>query len=121
MLWLRDLAVLTSGDYERYFEIEGKRYHHILDVRTGYPATGCSQVTVVMPDLGQNYLPSIALFLLGPEEGLRLIEAHPEMAVLIVTPEGRTVASPKAPLPAQLEWPRSWAEPLSSTRPSASA
>ena len=105
MLRIGNGCVLTSGDYERYFEIEGKRYHHILDVRTGYPVDSCSQVTVVAPNLGSNYLPSIALFLLGPEAGLHHMENYPEMAALIITPEGKVVATSnfstflEAPLP----------------------
>ena len=109
MLRIRNGCVLTSGDYERYFEIEGKRYHHILDVRTGYPVDSCSQVTVVAPDLGSNYLPSIALFLLGPEAGLHLMENYPEMAALIITPEGKVLATSNfsaylvTPLPARVD------------------
>lgn len=93
VLSLRDCFVLTSGDYERYFEIEGQRYHHILDCRSGYPASGCSQVTLLTERLATDYLPSVALFLLGPEKGLRLIEDRPELAALIVTPEGEVVAT----------------------------
>ena len=109
LLWIKNGCVLTSGDYERYFEIEGKRFHHILDARTGYPADGCSQVTVVAPYLGRNYLPSIALFLLGPEAGLHLMENYPEMAAVIITPEGKVVATPnlcpflEAPLPPRVD------------------
>ena len=93
VLSLRDCFVLTSGDYERYFKIEGQRYHHILDCRSGYPASGCSQVTLLTERLATDYLPSVVLFLLGPEKGLRLIEGRPELAALIVTPEGEVVAT----------------------------
>jgi len=109
VLRLRDSVVLTSGDCERYFEIKGERYHHILDARSGYPARGCSEATLVTPDLNKHYLPSVALFLLGPEEGLCLIEKYPEMAALIVTPEGRVVATSnfsaylEAPLPSRVD------------------
>jgi thiamine biosynthesis lipoprotein len=109
VLVLNDCFALTSGDYERYFEIKGGRYHHIIDARSGYPASGCSAVTILTPRLTGDYLPSVALFLLGPEEGLRVLEAHPEVAGLIITPEGRVFTTPnlspylERPLPLQIE------------------
>ena len=88
ILRLRDIFVLTSGDYERYFEIKGERYHHILDCRSGYPASGCSQVTILTRKLGREYLPSIVFCLLGPKRGLGLLQGCPDLAGLIVSPEG---------------------------------
>jgi thiamine biosynthesis lipoprotein len=88
ILCLRDMFVLTSGDYERYFEIRGERYHHILDCRSGYPASGCSQVTVLTKRLGREYLPSIVFFLLGPKRGLELLQGWTDLAGLFVSPEG---------------------------------
>lgn len=88
ILHLRDMFVLTSGDYERYFEIKGERYHHILDCRSGYPASGCSQVTILTRKLAREYLPSIVLFLLGPERGLGLLQGCPDLVGLIVSSEG---------------------------------
>jgi len=88
ILRLRDMFVLTSGDYERYFEIGGKRYHHILDCRSGYPASGCSQVTILTRKLGRQYLPSIVFFLLGPKRGFEFLQGCPDLAGLIVSSEG---------------------------------
>ena len=65
---LKDKETLfTSGDYERFFEIEGKRYHHILDPRTGYPAVGTQSVTILSEDAALADAASTALFIAGPD------------------------------------------------------
>lgn len=60
-------ALFTSGDYERFFELEGKHYHHILDPRTGYPAIGTQSVTILSEDAALADAASTALFIAGPE------------------------------------------------------
>jgi len=89
-----DRAVATSGDYERYFEAEGVRYHHILDPRTGRPARQAVSVTVVGPSATLADALSTALFVLGPEEGLRLLEGLPGYEALFVDTEGRLHMTP---------------------------
>lgn len=70
-------AVATSGNYERFVEIDGTRYAHIMDGRTGRPVTGMAGVTVIAPDAMTADALSTALFILGPECGVHLLRSHP--------------------------------------------
>lgn len=60
-------ALFTSGNYERFFTVEGKHYHHIIDPRTGYPAQGTQSVTVLSSDAALADAASTALFIAGPD------------------------------------------------------
>jgi thiamine biosynthesis lipoprotein len=74
-LYLEDKAISTSGDYQRYFIKDGRRYHHILNPDTGYPASGVISVSVIAPE---GYLAdglSTGVFVIGPEKGIRLLES----------------------------------------------
>lgn len=71
---LTDMAISTSGDYERYFIIEGKRYHHILNPKTGYPADSCRSVSVIAKEGAVTDPFSTGIFILGPEKGIKLLE-----------------------------------------------
>ena len=83
VLPLKDAALSTSGDYERFFEAGGVRYHHIIDPRTGRPAqSGAISVTIVadssVPDGGMlTDLLTTAVFVLGPEQGIHFLQAMP--------------------------------------------
>lgn len=77
---LSDGAVATSGDYERYFEEGGVRYHHILDPKTGYPGRKAISVTVVAKSAAAADALSTVLFLLGPDDGQRFLEEHKELS-----------------------------------------
>jgi len=89
-------SVFTSGDYERFFEEAGKRYHHILDPKTGFPATGVESVTIVAPDGKSVEGLSAAVFVLGPKEGMRLVEKLEHISCLIIDSAGKFIASPNA-------------------------
>jgi thiamine biosynthesis lipoprotein len=81
-----DHAVATSADTQRFFEINGRRYGHIIDPRTGYPAAnGCRAVSVIAPSCTVAGLFSTTVFILGEKEGLQLIETHPGAAGVITT------------------------------------
>ncbi len=102
-LELSDRAVVTSGDYERSIEIEGQRYHHILDARSGYPADGCQSVTVVADSAALADALATAAFVLGPEAGLALLTAQPGVEGLIIAADGRPVMTKG--LQEILQWP----------------
>jgi thiamine biosynthesis lipoprotein len=86
-------CVVTSGDYERFFEHEGRRYHHIIDPRTGYPSEGCTSATVVAPDAAAADALATALCVLGPERGLELIESLDRVEALVVDMQGQVRVS----------------------------
>jgi thiamine biosynthesis lipoprotein len=92
-LEVEDLAVMGSGDYERFFEKDGKRYHHIFDPKTGYPAEGLSGTTLIHPDPVAADAWNTALFVLGPEKGLALVEKTPGMEAIMVTTSGKIIYS----------------------------
>lgn len=88
MLPLVDTAISTSGDYERYFEADGVRYHHILDPRTGVSATGARSVTVVGPDTTTTEGISKSVFIMGRERGIRFVESMPGIDAVIIDGDG---------------------------------
>jgi thiamine biosynthesis lipoprotein len=81
-----DHAVATSGDYLRHFMINGRRYGHILDPRTGYPAfNDCRAVSVIAPSCTIAGLLATSVCILGAHEGLQLVELHPGAAAAVTT------------------------------------
>lgn len=88
-----DSAVATSGDYERFFIHNGKRYHHILHPETGMPVDTVMSVTVMAEDSLHADMLSTAVFVLGPDEGIKLVEGLDGISAMIVANDGNTVFS----------------------------
>jgi thiamine biosynthesis lipoprotein len=84
-----DHAFSTAGDYERAYVVDGKRYHHIIDPRTGYPAMATRSVTIWAPTALQADAIDDAVFILGPEKGLALVESIDGVGAVIVDATNR--------------------------------
>jgi len=97
-LHLEKGAVATSGDYFRFFERDGVRYHHILDPATGMPARRSVAVTVIADNAMDADALATGLFVMGPEKGLELVERLPGIAALIIGPDLRPHASRHFPV-----------------------
>jgi len=90
---IEDRAIVTSGDYERFFFSGGKRYHHIINPKTGYPADECQSVTIVAKEATFADGLATGIFVLGPKEGMALIENLEGVEGVIVNKEGDVSAS----------------------------
>jgi FAD:protein FMN transferase len=90
---LSDSTFSTSGDYERFFIRNGKRYHHILDPATGEPAQGSRSVTVLASSAAIADGLSTGVFIMGPEAGMALIERLPDVEGIIVGSDNKVLVS----------------------------
>lgn len=90
---LKEGAVSTSGDYERFYEKKGKRRGHIIDPRTGAPVERMQSVSVLAKAGVDSDALSTALFVLGPDKGIALVNRLPDVAALLVSNTGRVVMS----------------------------
>jgi thiamine biosynthesis lipoprotein len=92
---LSDSTFSTSGDYERFFMKDGRRYHHIIDPKTGMPAQGCRSVTILAPNATLADGLSTGVFLLGPVEGMALVNRVAGVDALIVSSRNEVLVTPR--------------------------
>ena len=90
---LQDEAISTAGDYERFFERDGVRYHHILDPHTLQPARSCQSVTVIAREGVWADGLDTGIFVMGAELGMQLVEALPDVEAIIVDHAGHVHVS----------------------------
>ncbi|MCI2228960.1 FAD:protein FMN transferase [Polaribacter sp. MSW13] len=86
-------AVVTSGNYEKYVNFNGKRYTHIIDPRTGYPSTGIISVTVFAPKAELADALTTSVFVMGKETGLDRINQLPKIECIIIDDKGNITKS----------------------------
>ena len=92
-LSLNDMSIVTSGDYEKYFTVDGKRYAHIVDPKTGYPTTGVKSVSIICPDAEVADALATSVFVLGAVDGLYLINQMNQIECIIVTDDDEVITS----------------------------
>jgi thiamine biosynthesis lipoprotein len=90
---LEDTAVETSGSYEKYVTFNGKRYSHIIDTRTGYPATGLISVSVFAKTTELADALATGVFVLGKDAGMNLVNQLPGISCIMVDEEGKVSTS----------------------------
>lgn len=95
ILYFKENSVTTSGSYEKYAEIHGKRYSHIMNPKTGYPSTGLTSVTITGPNATMANGFSTSVMVLGEKEGLKLLKQFPEYHYLLITDKGKIVKNIK--------------------------
>jgi len=88
IVYLTDMSLVSSGDYERYYIVDGKRYHHIIDPTTLFPAVHFSEVTIICKDSGRADALSTAVFNMPFEKGLKFINDLPNTEALWVMKNG---------------------------------
>ena len=90
---MSDMALVTSGDYQRYFVVDGKRYHHLIDPDTLWPATYFNGVTVLCPDSGVADCLTTALFCMPLEEGQKIVESLDGVEAMWCTTDQQAITS----------------------------
>ena len=96
---ITDQSVVTSGIYERYFEYEGRLYHHVLSPYNGYPVdNGLYSVTIVSDSSAAGDALSTACLVLGPKDGMALIESIPDIEALFITNQEELIYSSDFPI-----------------------
>lgn len=92
-VYMEDMALVTSGDYQRFYEVDGKRYNHIIDPDTLMPADHFSAVAVLVPDSGLGDCLSTGLFCLSLEDGQALVESLDGVEAMWMLKDGSVVYS----------------------------
>jgi thiamine biosynthesis lipoprotein len=95
-LQLKNIAIGTSGDYQQYFEVNGKRYHHILNAKNGMPVDSAFSVTVLHPSAMVADGLSTLLFLMNPEKAIELIKQTPNAEAIIYYQKNGGIVSLKS-------------------------
>ena len=90
---LVDTAISTSGDYERYFDEDGVRYHHIIDPRTGHSASKVRSATILASTATRTDGLSKTAFVLGADEAMKIYDKLDDVDAILVTPDGRVLYS----------------------------
>ena len=91
---VKPCGIATSGNYESYFIYEGTRYHHIINLATGYPARGVKSVTVFSVDPAKADAYATAFFILGHEKALRIVKQDPSLAFILIDDKDTMLKSP---------------------------
>lgn len=91
VLKLNYAGLATSGSYEKYAEIDGIRYSHIINPKTGYPATGLTSVTIEGPSAEFANALSTSIMVLGEEKGKKLVKQFPAYKFLFITDKGKVI------------------------------
>ena len=91
ILSVKNGAVTTSGDYEKFIMIDGKRYSHIINPKTGFPSTGLTGVTVLGPNAEMCNGFSTTIMVLGKQEGIKFINNQLDYAALLITDKGKII------------------------------
>lgn len=91
VLKIKTAAVATSGSYEKYAEIEGKRYSHIINPKTGYPSTGLTSVTISGPSAEFANALSTSIMVIGAKAGIELVKRFPDYSYVLLTDDGQVI------------------------------
>lgn len=93
VLYFTEKSVVTSGSYEKYAEIHGKRYSHIINPKTGYPSNGLTSVTIIGSNAADANGFSTSLMVLGEKDGIKLMKKHPEYSYILIKDSGEVISN----------------------------